>query len=179
MKSIALKRQQNFVRALTCGALLIAGVYCATRAQAAIDFGDPSVRSQRGQRLNLVVPYGAAPGQHVSAVRFIVSDIEVPPGYKAPSIDSLTVLKPLDRNVVYLQSRDRFDAPSLKLKIRVAGTDADPTPLAVAVPPAKLAELAHAVTAAKPSAPSKRPRKAGKTKHALAQPVQSAQAPAQ
>jgi hypothetical protein len=176
MKTIAPKQQQKLIRTLTLGALVIATTFVAQRAHAAIDLGDASVRSQQGQRLKIAVPYGSAPGQRVSAVRFVVSDIEVPPGYKAPAVNKLTILKPIDRNIVYVQSSERFYAPSVQMKIRVVDSDTDPTTFNLRVPPAKLVALSadDGVAVSKSGNKQAGKRKSGKSKK-TAKPVQAAQ----
>jgi hypothetical protein len=144
------------------GALFVfAAAWSAEQASAA-DLGDASVTTQRGQRLRIAVPYGNAPGQRLSALRFWVESVSVPAGFKAPAPDSFTVLKPVNRNVVYLQSRDRFDAPAIQLVLRVAGDNETSATYNLAVPAARLVPVAEQA----PAAPTavKAPMRKTKTK---------------
>lgn len=97
---------------LACGPL---GVSAAS-----LDLGDPSVMSQQGQRLKIALPYASAPGERVSPTRFEVVSIEAPPGYPAPAAGDVTISAPQRRNLVFLQSRERVEAPELTVTVRIA-----------------------------------------------------------
>ena len=61
-------------------ALALAAPGLAAAQAATIDLGDPSVMSQRGQRLALALPYGSSPGERVSVSRFEVVSVKAPDG---------------------------------------------------------------------------------------------------
>jgi hypothetical protein len=106
--------------AIGLAAALLAVPALAAAGSSAIDFGDPSVMSQRGQKLRLALPYGSAPGERVSASRFEVVSVKAPDGWRAPDPATFTVARPEHRNVVFLTSADAVDAPELVLTVRVA-----------------------------------------------------------
>ena len=147
-------------------AVLVAACLPAT-AGAEVQLGDPSVQSQRGQRLKLVLPYGSSPGEPVSAGRFEVVSVEAPPGYAAPRADAFTIAKPAHRNLVVLQSAERIDAPELTVAVRVAGQGDATQTWRVAVPPmtvtlaAPPAEAVPAAVAPRPGVRSGKRRPAG------------------
>jgi hypothetical protein len=118
---------------------LAAATLCAGARAAAIDLGDPSVMSQRGQRLKLAVPYGSAPGERPSVGRFEVVAVRAPAGHAAPDPAAFSFARPERRNVVLVQSHEPVHAPELEIVLRVAGTDATERTLRVAVPPESLA----------------------------------------
>jgi hypothetical protein len=89
-------------------------------AIAEVQLGDISVMSQRGQRLKLALPYGSNPGERVPLLRFTVEDIQVPDGFTAPAARGFTMMQGANRNMVILQSREKFDAPSLTMLVKVA-----------------------------------------------------------
>ena len=101
-------------------ALTVAGAAAPAAATSAIDLGQPSVKSARGQKLKLVVPYGAAPGETFSASRFEVVSVEAPAGWIPPDPAAFTIMKPAHRNVVVLQSQEIVDAPEVVVTLRVA-----------------------------------------------------------
>lgn len=114
---------------------LLACVWLPASAGAEVVLGDPSVQSQRGQRLKLVLPYGSAPGEPVSATRFEVVSVAAPPGYEAPRADAFLIAKPARRNLVVLHSAEPVDAPELTVVVRVAGREESTQTWRVAVPP--------------------------------------------
>lgn len=109
----------------------------AAAQQQDLDLGEPSVLSQRGQRLKLALPFGSAPGERVSATRFEVVSVSAPAGWQAPDAASFTVAKAARRNVVFLQSQDPTDVPELTVVVRVAGQAGEPQAWTIAVPPAR------------------------------------------
>lgn len=113
---------------------LLACVGLPATAGAEVLLGDPSVQSQRGQRLKLVLPYGSAPGEPVSATRFEVVSVVAPPGYEAPRANTFLIAKPARRNLVVLHSAEPVDAPELTVVVRVAGRDDSTQTWRVAVP---------------------------------------------
>jgi hypothetical protein len=131
---------------LVLGPLLGAALLAALAAPAAastpaalpaLDLGAPSVQSQRGQRLKLVVPFGSAPGELVSATRFEVVSVQAPPGFRAPDVAGFTISKPASRNLVFLQSRESIDAPELTVTVRVADQPEGMQTWTIDVPPSQ------------------------------------------
>lgn len=147
-------------------AALLAAI-CAAPAmaqQGALDLGDPSVMSQRGQRLKLALPFGSTPGERVSPMRFEVVSISAPDGWTAPDPSTFTISKAARRNLVYMQSREPVDAPELTLTVRVAGEQGETQAWKLVVPPSQATVLpASLETGAVPKPPS---RAAAKTRAA-------------
>jgi len=120
------------------GLLLVAALAPAAAAAAtAVDLGEPSVLSQRGQKLKLAVPYGSAPGERVSVNRFEVVAVEAPTGFRAPDPAGFSFAKPERRNLVILQSREPIEAPRLLVTVRVVNQPDSEQTFRVAVPPAR------------------------------------------
>jgi hypothetical protein len=121
-----------------------------------LDLGEPSVLSQRGQRLRIALPFGSAPGERVSATRFEVVSVSAPDGWKAPDAQSITVSKSEHRNLVFLQSTDPIDAPELTLSVQVAGQADEPQRWNVVVPPARatMTPVSQVAAAGVPGRPS-------------------------
>jgi hypothetical protein len=121
------------------GLLLLFGAGGAAAAPA-LDLGEPSVLSQQGQRLKVALPYGSAPGERVSPTRFEVVSVQVPAGFTAPAVEGFTLSSPGQRNLVFLQSRERVDAPEVVLTVRLADRPDDaPQAWRIRVPPSKAA----------------------------------------
>jgi hypothetical protein len=140
-------------RPLAAALLALACAAPAGAQQAAVDFGEPSVLSQRGQRLKVVVPYGSNPGERLSATRFEVVSVQAPDGWQAPDPAAFTVSKPSRRNLVYLQSSEYVDAPELTFAVRVAGEPGEPQSWTIALPPARASVMPTSLdTAARPAA---------------------------
>jgi hypothetical protein len=112
-----------------------------------LDLGEPSVLSQRGQRLKLALPYGSAPGERVSATRFEVVSVSAADGWRAPDPAGFEFAKPPRRNFVYLTSREPVDAPELTVVLRVADQPEGEQTWRIAVPPARAAVSAVPVSA--------------------------------
>ena len=112
-----------------------------------LDLGEPSVLSQRGQRLKLALPYGSAPGERVSATRFEVVSVSAAEGWRAPDPTGFEFAKPPRRNFVYLTSREPVDAPELTVVLRVADQPEGEQTWRIAVPPARAAASAVPVSA--------------------------------
>jgi hypothetical protein len=106
-------------------ALISTLVFGASVTQAEVQLGDPSVVSQRGQRLKIAVPYGSSPGERIPVLRFTIEDVKVPEGYKAPAARGFTMLQGESRNIVTLLSREIVDAPSMSMIIKVANQSGD------------------------------------------------------
>lgn len=122
----------------------------APRPAPRIELGQPSVVSQRGQRLKVAVPYGAAPGERVSPMRVSVVSVATSDGSAAPSAQGFTVMRPEQRNLLWLQSREPVTASRVTLSLRVAGQD-ELLRYELAVPPIRFAAAsAPEVSAAAP-----------------------------
>lgn len=130
MKTLLKTVTLSLTTALTLGAGL---------ASANVELGDLSVLSQRGQKLKLALPYGSAPGERVPLLRFTVEDVKVPAGYTAPSPRSFTMSQGEARNLVILQSRELFDAPSVSMIVKVANQTGGMRAYEVRVPNPRLA----------------------------------------
>lgn len=93
-------------------------------ASMAIDLGDASVLSRQGQRLELAIPFGSAPGERVSVTRFEVVSVEAATeGAAAPDPGRFTISRPERRNVVYLRSERPVDLDRLRIVVAVSGLD--------------------------------------------------------
>lgn len=140
--------------AVACAVALVAAAAGAAAAwpPEPVELGEPSVLSQRGQRLLLAVPYGSAPGQRVSVNRFVVESVQVPPGYPAPDAAGFTLSKPPRRNLVMLRSREPVDAPTLTLTLRIADQPGAVRTWTLAVPPARFAPAAPLPATPRPDA---------------------------
>lgn len=110
----------------------------ALRPAPRIELGQPSVVSQRGQRLKVAVPYGAAPGERVSPMRVSVVSVATSDGSVAPSAQRFTIMRPEQRNLLWLQSREPVTASRVTLSLRVAGQD-ELLSYELTVPPIKFA----------------------------------------
>jgi hypothetical protein len=136
-------------------------------AQPALDLGAPSIQSQQGQRLKLMMPFGSAPGEPVSATRFEVVSVHAPPGFPAPAASGFTISKPASRNLVLLQSREAIEAPELTVTVRVADQPEGVQTWKIGVPPAR-ASMAVQPQAAAPGPAAVRPARRGAKKRAPA-----------
>ena len=105
----------------------------------AIELGEASVVSQQGQRLKVVVPYGAAPGETVPVLRFSVQSASAPAGAAAPDPALFTIAKPARGNLVVLQSSEVVSAPEVELVLAVAGQPGAQATYRLKIPPAQLA----------------------------------------
>ncbi|RPH45329.1 MAG: hypothetical protein EHM87_06775 [Burkholderiales bacterium] len=140
----------------------------ASAGQPMLDLGAPSVHSQQGQRLKLLMPFGSAPGEPVSVTRFEVVSVQAPAGFAAPDAAGFTISKPPSRNLVLLQSREPIEAPELTVTVRVADQPEGMQTWKIGVPPA-LASMAPAQTGATPLASgAERPVRRGPTRRARA-----------
>ncbi|MBX7106903.1 MAG: hypothetical protein K1X57_22730, partial [Gemmataceae bacterium] len=119
-------------------ALLAAGLVSATAAQA-VELGDASVLSQRGQRLKIAVPFGSAPGENVAVTRFAVASVVSADGRPVPAAQGFTISKPERRNVLYLQSREPVDLDRIRVEVSVSNNDVERIGYDLRVPPARYA----------------------------------------
>ena len=112
----------------------------ATGAQGDIDLGEPSVLSQRGQRLKLAIPYGSATGERVSSVGIEIVSIEAADGGRAPDVNRFTTATPEQRNLVFITSAERVDAAALTINYRFIDRPNSLQTWRVMVPPALMAD---------------------------------------
>ncbi|MFZ4758473.1 MAG: hypothetical protein ACOYLX_09935 [Burkholderiaceae bacterium] len=159
------------------GLLLVAALVPAvSAASTAVDIGELSVLSQRGQKLKLVVPYGSAPGERVSVTRFEVVSVEAPTGFRAPDPAGFSFAKPERRNLVILQSREPIDAPRLLVTVRVVDQPDSEQTFRVAVPPARASAAPTGAVASPMAMPvslraERAPRAARRTPAAVPAPI--------
>lgn len=147
-------RHKSRAPALLMTAMLAFLAMPATGAEGAIDLGEPSVLSQRGQRLKLAIPYGSAPGERVSSVGIEIVSIEVANGARAPDIKRFTTATPERRKLVFMTSAERVDAAELTINYRFIGQPGSVQRWRVSVPPALMAdstEISTALTASRPA----------------------------
>lgn len=112
----------------------------ATGAEGDIDLGEPTVLSQRGQRLKLAIPYGSAPGERVSSVGIEIVSIEAANGARAPDLKRFTTATPERRKLVFMTSAERVDAAELTINYRFIGQPGRVQTWHVLVPPALMAD---------------------------------------
>jgi len=112
----------------------------ATGAQGDIDLGEPSVLSQRGQRLKLAIPYGSATGERVSSVGIEIVSIEAADGARAPDLKRFTTATPEQRNLVFITSAESVDAAALTNNNRFIDRPNSLQTWRVKVPPALMAD---------------------------------------
>lgn len=140
MKVIEFVHSSKVTTVLKAGLSALICACVSAPATASVLLGDLSVQSQRGQRLKVALPYGSGPAERVPLMRFTVEDVQVPPGFKAPSPRSFMMMQGESRNVVTMQSREPFDAPSVTMVIKVANQPNDALrTFTVAVPQAQTA----------------------------------------
>ena len=140
----------------------------APTGQPALDLGAPSVLSQQGQRLKLIVPFDSGPGEPVSATRFEVVSVQAPAGFAAPDATGFTIAKPSSRNLIVLQSRELIEAPELTVTVRVANQPEGVQTWTLGVPPA-LASVPPAIVNQAPRASAvERPARPGRARSAPA-----------
>jgi hypothetical protein len=112
--------------------------FCVT-AQAVdqtVDFGAPTVVSQQGQRLKVVVPVMSAPDDRATAASFLVRETEVPQGFHALPAQDFTVMRPAQADYVVFQSGEVVHSPEVSLIVSVAGDPRSPYRMDLQVPPA-------------------------------------------
>jgi len=145
-----------------CLPALVATAWLAAPGPAVADLvlGEPSILSQRGQRLQLVLPYGSAPGERVSVSRFEVVSVRTPDGFTAPAAEAFTIAKPAHRNLVYLRSAEPVDATEVTVALRVNGQDGDPQVWRIVLPAASWAPVEATPLAATAAPSARRPPRA-------------------
>ena len=99
-----------------------------------VKFGAPTVLSQQGQRLKVLLPVRSAPADRATAASFLVRESEVPQGHTPPAAADFTVLRPAQADYVVLQSAEIVRAPQVALLISVAGDPLSPYRMDLDVP---------------------------------------------
>ena len=140
-------------------AMLAFAAMPATGAEGDIDLGEPSVLSQRGQRLKLAIPYGSAPGERVSSVGIEIVSIEAANGARTPDLKRFTTGTPERRKLVFMTSAERVDAAELTINYRFIGQPGSVQTWHVLVPPALMADSTELSIAPKTSRPASSGRK--------------------
>ena len=140
--------------------MLVFLVMPASAAEGDVDLGEPSVLSQRGQRLKLAIPYGSAPGERVSSVGIEIVSIEAANGARAPDIKRVTTSTPERRKLVFMTSAERSDAAELTISYRFSGQPGSLHTWRVMVPPALMADSTGISVAPSTS----RPASSGRTR---------------
>ena len=101
-----------------------------------VEFGAPTVLSQQGQRLKVVLPVRSAPDdERATAASFLVRETEVEPSYGAVPPEGFTVMRPAQADYMVLQSGDVVKAPRISVLMSVAGDPRSPYRMDLDVPP--------------------------------------------
>ncbi len=108
----------------------------AAAVEQPVEFGAPTVLSQQGQRLKVVVPVRSAPDDRATAASFMVRETEVPQGFEPPPAQSFTVMRPAQSDYVLFQSGEIVRSPEVTLLVSVAGDSRSPYRMSLKVPPA-------------------------------------------
>jgi hypothetical protein len=144
----ALPQTARLAKRLLTGSMLIAALWwVASSAQAQVELGTASVQSQQGQRLKVVIPYGSGPGEPVSINRFSVESATLADG-RTIDPKQFTMMAPLNRNYLVVQSRSNVYSPTVKLAMNVSNTGKGPQVMDLNVPAAKAAAAEAAPVAA-------------------------------
>ena len=102
-----------------------------------VEFGAPTVLSQQGQRLKVVLPVRSAPDdERATAASFLVRETEVEPSYGSVPPEGFTVMRPAQADYMVLQSGDVVKAPRISVLMSVAGDPRSPYRMDLDVPPA-------------------------------------------
>lgn len=99
-----------------------------------INFGEPIVLSQQGQRLKVLLPFQTAPNDRATAVDFLVEKAEVPAGFYTPDAERFTVMRPDAAPYVIFQSEDDVNAPNMVLTVSVHGDINSPYQMRLNIP---------------------------------------------
>jgi hypothetical protein len=102
-----------------------------------VEFGAPTVLSQQGQRLKVVLPVRSAPDdERATAASFLVRETEVEPRYGSVPPEGFTVMRPARADYMVLQSGGVVNAPRISVLMSVAGDPRSPYRMDLDVPPA-------------------------------------------
>ena len=129
----------------------------AAAADRSVDLGVPTVLSQQGQRLKVMVPIRSAPDDRATAASFLVRETEVPRGYDALPAQGFTVMRPALTDYVLFQSGDIVQSPEVSLVVSIAGDPRSPYRMDLQVPPASASSQGGAITPLATNAQSNRP----------------------
>ncbi|MDO4904224.1 MAG: hypothetical protein Q4A16_01500 [Lautropia sp.] len=132
-RTLAARRRQASLAALSAVALSAISLPTAA-VEHALQFGEPIVLSQQGQRLKVLLPFETAPHDRATAVAFMVEKAEVPDGFRAPTPSAFTIMRPDETPYVILHSAEQLDAPNAMLTVSVAGDPSSPYQLRVDIP---------------------------------------------
>lgn len=99
-----------------------------------VEFGEPIVLSQQGQRLKVLLPFQTAPNDRATAAAFLVEKAEVQGEFKAPEPRQFTVMRPDSSPYVIFQSKQDVHAPSILLTVSVAGDEKSPYQMRLNIP---------------------------------------------
>lgn len=102
-----------------------------------VNFGEPIVLSQQGQRLKVLLPFQSAPNDRATAAAFLVEKADVPDSYRAPDPRAFTVMRPDSSPYVIFQSKQDVHAPSIQLTVSVAGDEKSPYQMHLNIPGAQ------------------------------------------
>ncbi len=118
-------------------ALLSACAVGVMAVEQPVEFGAPTVLSQQGQRLKVVLPVRSAPDdERATAASFLVRETEVEPRFGAVAPEGFTVMRPAQADYMVLQSGDVVNAPRISVLMSVAGDPRSPYRMDLDVPPA-------------------------------------------
>ncbi len=106
----------------------------AGAVDSSVKFGAPTVLSQQGQRLKVLLPVRSAPNDRATAASFLVRESEVPQGHTPPVAADFSVQRPAQADYVVLQSAEIVRAPQVALLISVAGDPLSPYRMDLEVP---------------------------------------------
>ncbi len=102
-----------------------------------VEFGAPTVLSQQGQRLKVVLPVRTALEDRATASAFMVRETEVPQGYPVVPAQDFTVMRPAEADYVVFQSDQAVNAPTVSMVVSVAGDPRSPYRMDLQIPPAR------------------------------------------
>ena len=141
MSTVKSRLRQTAPRFLATAGLLTGLAVALTTAApaAAVELGQPTVLSQRGQKLKVAVPFTAARGESTSITRFAVESVSVPTGHSPLKPDQVVLAKAPDQNVLYLRSDRLVTADHVGLVLAVKDGHSQPVSYELTVPPARAA----------------------------------------
>lgn len=106
----------------------------ASAVESPVNFGEPIVLSQQGQRLKVLLPFDTAPNDRATAVAFLVEGAEAPEGYTPPTPARFTVMRPDDSPYVIFHSTEDVNSPTLSLTVSVMGDENSPYQMNLNIP---------------------------------------------
>jgi hypothetical protein len=134
-------RNRNAVARIALAALAAAWAGSAPAVEQPVEFGAPTVLSQQGQRLKVVLPVRSAPDdERATAASFLVRETEVEPRYGSVPPEGFTVMRPARSDYMVLQSGSVVNAPRISVLMSVAGDPRSPYRMDLDVPPASASD---------------------------------------